>query len=1037
MKIADTAIKRPVFVGMIVMAMIILGILGYRSMAVELMPNVDFPVIGVTSIYPGASASDMETLFTKPLEDALGTVEGLDGLASTSREGFSIVVLQFKMETDLKFAELKVREKVQAAAFDLPQDAQEPKVQRFSTEDTPVMFVSLTGDLSPPEFNDLFELTIKPQIENLPGIGSVVLNGARKKQIEVIINRSLLQANGLAYNQLAAAIQRRNISIPAGSIREEARTTTIRVTGKTSNLEELAGITLTTLNGKNIRLSDVATIREGLAEETTRARVNGQKALLFSIFKQSGSNMLEIAKAVRARIAEVQPSLPAGVGLAVVSDNSTLIQRSIQGVQDDILIGILLAVLIVWLFLGNFRSTLITAIALPNSLLGAFFLLNLAGFSINTVTLMALSLAVGLLIDDSIVVRENIFRRIEHGEDPKTAARLGTAEVGLAVISTTLSIMAVFIPISFMSGIVGKFFKEFGLTVAFALAISLVDAFTTAPMLSAYWYKDSRQAKSALAKFLNKLSAAWEVAFAKLGHTYRGILAWSLDHKKSVVFGTLGLMVVSVLSLGYVGQNFISPVDAGSFNITLETYPGAPLDEIEKAVVKTEEFIKGLEGVETFYSVMGQGGSQRAQITVDLVALSHRHVSTRELLERTRAFVNAQFASSLNILLAEKSAVASIMGTGSTTGDAGGGGIVIALKGPELSTLESLSRAVSNVAASVPGTSDISLSFKPGTPEVVLRLDPIKAEQAGLTPIELGGILRDLVSGAKVSTLSLNGRDYNILVKLDPLDLRNKEDLRNLLITTRSGKKIPLGAVCILEDGSSPIQIQRDNRQRVVYVFVGLKAGFTLGETTAKISKALEAQITRPAGYTWDFGGQQKYFAELGLQMGLAMLLAVLFMFMILASLYNSVVQPLYVMLSLPLAFIGSFFMLFTTGVNLDIYGYIGLIMVLGLVAKNAILLLDFTNKKREEGQDIRQALLTSGPLRLRPILMTSFAIIFGMLPLALGLNEGSSGRQALPMAVIGGILTSTFLTLVVVPVVYEAVEKRLQRRKEKKAAQS
>lgn len=1037
MNIADIAIKRPFFVLMLVLAIITIGVIGFTSMPTDLMPNVEYPFVAAISTYPGASASDMENLFTKPLENTLSTVEGLDTMTSTTREGYSMVLLNFKMEVDPQFAELKVREKVQAARKDLPSDAEEPTVQRFSTEDTPVMVLALRGDVDSSVLRDYYDDHVKPLLETTAGVGTITVVGSRQKQINIEIDRSLLLASGISYNQVITAIQRRNISMPVGSVKESTKNVTVRVTGKTENLQDIRDITLSSQGGRIVRIRDLARVSTGLEDEVTRARVYGQAALLFSVYKQSGANIVDISRSVHSTVADLQGKLPKGISIAVVSDNSTLISRSITGVETDILMGILLAILVVWLFLGNFRSTLITAVALPNSILGSFFLLKMAGFSINTVSLLALSLAVGLLIDDSIVVRENIFRHIEKGEHPRTAALKGTNEVFLPVLSTTLSIMAVFLPISFMSGIIGKFFKEFGLTIAFALAISLLDAFTTAPMLSAYWYKDSKTATSALAKLLNRFSAAWERGFARVSAAYGAILEWALRHKKTILSSAVVLLALSSASVMFIGQNFISPVDAGNFTIHLETYPGAPLDIIDKPVAELEKFLAQQAEIENFYVTIGGEASHKAMVNVDLVELKKRHISTQALLEKTRSFLKAHYAASLTFLLEEKSAISSVMGSGSSASRGVGGGLQINIKGAELDVLEKLGQEVSQTLSQTPGATDVSSSYKPGTPELVLKLDPIKAEKVGITALELGGILRDLIHGALVSTISLNGKDYQIVVKLRESDLTSRNDVRDIQITARNGKRFPVSAVCELSWASSPLEISRESKERVVKVTSNIAPGFTLAGLTESSRKNIKAQVNFPDGYTWTYAGQQKYFADMGTQMGLAMALSVLFMFMILTSLYNSPIQPLYIMISLPLAFIGAFLMLLLTGVDLDLYGYIGLIMVLGLVAKNAILLLDFTNKQRVAGMSIREALLHAGPVRLRPILMTSFAIIFGMLPLALGLNEGSTGRQALPMTVIGGILTSTFLTLVVVPVVYEAVEYRLERWRQQKAQQA
>lgn len=972
MNISQIAIKRPIFVLMIVLLIITLGLIAYFSLPIDLMPNVDYPNVVVIATYAGASTEEMETLFVKPLENALVAVEGLDTLTSSSAEGVAFVVLQFKMETDVRYAELDVRKAVSAAQRFLPQDATEPTVRRFSTDDMPVIYMSLTGDKSRGDLRDMLENTIEPRLEGLPGVGTINIFGSQKKQIRVSLNRSLLDANNITYNQVFNAILLRNVSIPTGLIKGN-EDITIRVSGLAETPEDIKTITLTTQNGKIIRVMDIAKVEQTLEDETTRARVNGKPAILFTVLKQSGENTLKVTKEIQKRSEEINKILPYGVKIGVVSDTSTTIQRSVSGVQSDILFGMILAILIVWIFLGNFRSTIITAIALPNSLLGAFILIKGANFSINTVTLMALSLAVGLLIDDSIVVRENIFRHIEEGETPKKAALSGTNEVGLAVISTTLSIMAVFIPISFMSGIIGKFFKEFGLTVAFALLISLLDAFTTAPTLSAYWYKDSsKNVSSPLARLLNKLSGNWNTLYNNIKNQYGKILEWSLNHKKTVIVSVLTLFILSILAVSFVGSNFINPIDSGIFSITMSIHPGSTLDDMDAVTKNIENFLAKQKDIEDFYSSVGStffgGGTfNQATINVDMKSLRHRKISTSAMVVQVRNFIRSNYGNQLDFIAAEASALSLILGAGSRA--IGNTPLQVNIYGPNLDKLDYLSRQVIKAVSLAPGAIDAVSSFQPGLPEFVLKPDLIKAQSVGITAQDLGNILRDLIQGARVSTITLNDIDYDIYVQMNENNLQTIDDVKNIVITTKTGKKIPVDAICNIENSASPLTITHEATQRVVRVTANVAPRYAQADVLAAAKKNIDSQVVFPDGYSYEFAGQQKYFADTGKQMVIAMILAVLFMYMILASLYNSLVQPIYIMASLPLAFIGAFFGLLLTGVPLDIYGYIGLIMVLGLVAKNAILLVDFTNKKRKEGLSIREAILKAGPVRLRPIL--------------------------------------------------------------------
>jgi HAE1 family hydrophobic/amphiphilic exporter-1 len=1027
MNIAQISINRPVFIVMIVLSIIVLGIVGYSNLAVDLLPKVESPSLMVFTVYPGASAEEIEDTITKPLENSLGTVEGLDTLSSISREGLSRINVNFNIGVDVKYAELKVREKVQIVMPLLPTDAQEPVVRKFSTEDIPIMYMSVVGKKDLTALSEIIEDTIQPRIETIEGVGSISITGARKRILQIECDTALLQANGLTYNQIVAAISRKNVSFPVGTIRGNKKNIAIRVTGKAESIEEIANMNFMSTTGRIVRIGDVAKVNMSIEDEQSRARVNNKNAVMFYIFKQSGANTVKVAALVRKALTKLKTDLPSGVSVEIVSDTSETIDRSIRGVQEDILTGALLAIIIVWLFLGNFRSTIITAAVLPNSILGAFFLVFLFGFSLNTMTLLALSLCVGLLIDDSIVVRENIFRYIENGLDPKQAAIKGTNEVGLAVLSTTLAILAVFIPISFLQGMVGQFFREFGLTVAFALIISLIDAFTTAPMLSAYWYAPVNKAKQkGIVRLFSVLSSGWNRFYDRINRYYHKLLEWGLNHKRVVIIATIVLFSLSLYVSGFIGKSFMSTGDSGGFAVNVELYPGASLDETDKYLKQIETFLLGKKSIDSFYSIVGDDSSNSGTVNVSLVALRDRKESTQDIIGATRKFIDDNFDRYIRYRITEKSFM-------------GGMGLNYAIQidvsGKELPTLESVSKKVMTALSETTGATDVNMSFKPGAPELVLKLDELKAEKLGITAGELALLLRDLVAGSKISTYNLSGRDYDVVIRLKETSRNEIQDFRNLIITTRTGKKVPLSSICEFKLQSAPLEIRRENKNRVIRINANLANGYSLSDVIESAKKNID-KTARPQGYNYEFTGQQKQFVDLITQISFAVLLAIIFMYMILASLYNSAIQPLILMLSIPLAIIGAFLGLLVTGVDLDVYGYIGILLVLGLVAKNAILLIDFTNKNRAEGKSIRDALLIAGPIRLRPILMTTFAMIFGMLPLALGLNEGSTGRQSMPIAVIGGLLTSTFLTLIVVPVVYELVESKLEKRRARKKAE-
>ncbi len=1035
MNIAGMSIRRPVFIVMIVASLITLGLIGYFGIPVDLLPNVQQPTIFVFTSYPGASAEEIETVITKPLENALGTVEGLDTLSSNSREGSSIIVVTFVIGVNIDFSELKVRELVDSVLPQLPANVNAPTVRRFSTDDIPIMTLSITGDKSLPDLGDVVTYTIQPRLQSLQGVGSIQIFGARQHIIDVSLNAALLKANGLTYQQVIGAINARNVTLPVGTVYGTERNVDVRVLGQAKSVEDFANMKLTSSAGRILRIKDVAKVSFGLADELVRARYNDRPAVLFQVLKQSGSNTVAVADNIRNAIPVINADLPTGTKIEIVNDTSDYIRRSVRGVQQDILFGAFLAIVIVWLFLGNFRSTIITAAVLPNCLLGAFFLAYIAGFSLNTLTLLALSLSVGLLIDDSIVVRENIFRYIEEGADPKAAAEQGTNEVALPVVSTTAAILAVFIPISFMRGTIGQFFQQFGLMVVFALCISLLDAFTTAPMLSAYWYRKREEGKRrrGLSRFFAFLSAKWNVFYEALKRTYRALLSRALDHKAVVLVSVFVLFGVTIFVSRFVGSNFLSQGDAGSYSINFQVAPGQPLETVDRYVREVSAFLKTKPYIDNYYAVSGRFSANQGEIDVALKPLSQRSVSTDQAIAQTRAFIRSRFESELIYRLSPGSSLPGLPGTGGF----GGGAISLNIIGTDLDRLQSLTNTVVTIMRRTPGVSDLNTSMQPGPPELVIEPDDVKAQAVGVTAAALAQELRDLIAGNTLaSSFTVSDQSYGIVVRLNPQARSRVSDIENLLITTPAGK-VPLSAIARSSFREAPLVIQHEDRNRVARLNGNLEPGYSLGEVIGRLKDSIDREVVFPEGYRWEFAGQQLLLSQLLGQILFAVGLAVLFIYMILASLYNSFIQPFFIMLSIILAVIGVFLALLFLGVDLDIYGYIGLLLVLGLVAKNAILLVDFTNRRRAQGMSVREAILAAGPIRLRPILMTSFAMIFGMLPLALGLDEGSNGRQALPIAVIGGILTSTFLTLVVVPVVYELFERWLEKRRARKAAKT
>ncbi len=1033
MNLPKLSITRPVFIIMIFAAIITLGLVGYFRLPVDLMPKVDFPTVMVNIVYPGASAEEIENLITKPLEDAFSTLEGIDKVISSSREGVSIITVQFGLGVNINFAELKLRDKLSATKPFLPDGIKEPIISRFSFEDIPILFCSVNGKRDLTYLKELLEEEIKPQIEQIPGVAGITVFGGKEKQIKIEIDKALLLAKGINLNQITTAIAARNLNYPVGEIKGDEKISTVRIVGKFQTLDDIKNMPITTMTGKIVLLKDIAKVEMAPEETDAIAKMNGNPGVMFAVYKQSGENSVKIAKKVIKKIKAINNELPKDISVEISGDTTRNIIRNKEGVQENIIVGAILAVLVVFVFLGSFRSAIITAIALPDSIIGAFFLIWLAGFSINSITLLSLALAVGLLIDDSIVVRENIFRHLEEGKekDPKKAAEKGTNEVAMAVIATTLSVMSVFLPISFLTGVIGQFFKEFGLTVAFALAVSLFDAFTIAPMLSAYWYK-KQDDKICRTKILNLFYLScdkWNKFYKDMIKIYEIFLNWALNNKKKVILYALLLFAGSFFLLPFIGKGFMDQ-QSDFLIINFETYPGAPSEKVEYVLNNVEEFVKKQKDIESYFTIAGGGMQMGSKPNEGMLFLSLKPITKRKLKPEqiTQKIKDYLVNQKLDSLVKVSSSIG--MGGGSSDMNTP---VLITVAGDDLKELQRIGFKIREIIMETPGAIDVDTSLKPGVPEIVLKIDPVKAEKLGFTTYEVGEFLRTLLQGKTVSKYKKGEKEYDIVIRLDEKNRKRKDDLKNIILTNRMGKKVPLVSIVNINEATGPVEIKREKKSRVVKVSAKLAPGYSMSEVNGKISQRLKKEIVLPPGFRYITGGQVEMFMDLTKQMLFAILLAVLFMYMILASLYNSFIQPLYLMLALPLAVIGAFLSLLITKVNLDLYAFIGIMMVLGLVAKNGIILIDFINKKREDGMSIRDAILHAAPIRLRPILMTSLAMIFGMLPIALSLGEGAKGKESMAIVVIGGLLTSTFLTLVVVPAVYELVESKFAMKKIKK----
>ncbi|MEW6267271.1 MAG: efflux RND transporter permease subunit [Thermodesulfobacteriota bacterium] len=1016
MFLSDLSIKRPVFAAVMILALVTLGISSYRHLAIDLYPDVEIPVISITTKYPGASPETVEREVTRHIEEAVNPIAGVKHVTSYSREGVSLVVVEFHLEVRSNEASQEARAKINAIRGSLPQEVEEPIVQKLDFQAEPIVALALRSErLTPRELTTLADKKIKRRLENITGVGKVQLVGDSKREVGIDLNTDRLEALSLGVDEVIAGIKSENLNTPLGRFTRGGAEYPVRVSGKPLEVEDFNHMVIAQRGSRPITLADVAAVRDGIEEQRTLALLNGVPAIGVNIMKQTGANVVNVVDGVKKQVETLKSELPPGVTLELVKDSSINIRDSVSDVQRTMIEGGLLTILIVFLFLNSWRSTVITGLTLPISVISSFIIMNALGMTLNMLTLMALSLAIGLLIDDAIVVRENIVRHLEQGQDHFTAARAGTSEIGLAVLATSLSIMAVFVPVAYMKGVVGRFFFSFGLTVAFAVLVSLFVSFTLDPMLSSRWH-DPDIKRAGRRRFLARLLDHFNNWFERLADRYRGLIAWALDHR----WGMLGLaglaFILGLTVFGALENEFIPAYDQSEFTVDFQTGPDASLAETRQRLETLLKKIHALSEVKHTYATIGAGDSgtvRDASIYIRLANKDQRRRSQKEIQALVRRMA-------LDLPGIEPSIVA--QETHGTKKE-----LEVGIRGEDLNLLKQYASRLKARMYEIPGLVDISMSLEHDVPEYRLVVDRQRAQDAGVSTLRIAQAVGALVGGQDVSTYEdENGDAVNVRVRLpgglrqDPAQL---EKLRLSVLKAGAGSPtlVPLLEVMDYELKTTPTEIARKDLSRQVVVSANL-SDLTLGTAVAKVNQALKA-IPMAPGYNVIYTGGAEDLAETFQTMFEALFLAVIFVYLILAAQFESFFEPLAIMLSLPLSIVGMAGLLFLSRDTLSIMSLIGLIMLMGLVTKNAILLVDYTKTLRARGQERRQALINAGRTRLRPVVMTTLAMVFGMLPLSLGLGSGAEMRAPMGRAVIGGLLTSTILTLVVVPVVYTLLD--------------
>lgn len=1006
MKLADVSIVRPVFTGMMMLALVVFGIVLYLRLSVDLFPNVDFPIVTVTAVYPGADPETMETRLAEPIEEAVNSLAGIKMLRSVSLEGVAQVFVQFDLDVDLDVATQDVRDRVSSIEREFPQGV-EYDVAKLDVGAAPVMQLAIYGPADPTDLARYAEDVLKPALERVEGVGQLELIGSREREMQIFIDPEALRAQGLTVLEVSQAMGAQNVDFPGGRITRGGQDLVVRTNAQARSPDEMGELVLATVGDSFVRVRDVATVVDGYEERRSSAEVNGEQAIAIVIRKQSGKNTVDVAEAVKDELAELEALGPPGTTVEVLLDNSKNIRASIESVQLDLVIGAILAVLIIFFFLRDIRATFISALALPTSVIGTFGFVTAMGFTLNMMTTLALSLSIGILIDDAIVVIENIVRhRTDLKEGPREAAHRGTAEIGLAVLATTLSIVAVFVPVAFMEGMVGQFFYEFGLTVAFAVLLSLFVSFTLTPMLSARLLKAGHGSSWWLSRKI-------EGFLTGLERFYRRVVSWALRHRIITLVASTATLLGAFVLVPFLGFEFLPPQDTAQFNVIVELPTGTSLEETEAEARDISETIRGVAGVKSTFTTVGGGVEEKVNSASILVTLIHR--SERNFWQKeAEAVIRRRISGRPGV----KTAVEELQIVSS--GAFRSSPIQYNLRGNSLEELDEVGQRLAAALREQPGFVDVDTSFRTGKPQLNVDVDRTRAADLGVMGIAVGSTVRSLIAGQIVTQFDREGDRYDVRLQLPPEFRNSREVIERAQVRTQTGALVDIGDLADVEEGFGPSQIDREGRQRQVTVLANLE-DLPLGNATQEVER-LAGEIV-PDTIDTKQSGMGELLQESMVSMGVSLFLAIICIYMILASQFESLLHPFTIMTALPFSFIGAFGGLFIMGMHMSIYTMIGIIMLMGLVTKNGILLVDFANQLRQRGQSVTEALENAGVVRLRPILMTTAAMVFGMIPVAIGHGDGGEVRAPMGVTVIGGLITSTVLTLVVVPVIYTIFE--------------
>ncbi len=1008
MNLSDISIKRPVFASMTSAALVLFGVIGYRQLSVREFPDVDPPIVSVSVSLRGASPQVMESAVTDVMEEQLASLEGLRTMTSSSSEQSSNINLEFNLDRPIEDAAQDIRDIVSRVRGRLPQEIDEPVVNKQDADARPIMFIGLESDTYDLlQLSEIADRILKPQLQTIPGLARAEIRGERRYAMRVWVSVTALAARGLTVQDVVSAIQSRNVEIPAGRIESDRREFSVRSMGELKTADEFAAMVVSNTNGQLVKLGDVARVELGAEDIRSFFRFNGRPAVGLSLVRQSKSNLVEVADAVRATMPALQAALPPGVTVSLGYDQSIYVKRSIKEAEEALFLAGGLVVLIIFLFLRNVRATLIPGLAIPASIVATFAVMYGLGFSINNLTLLALTLAIGIVVDDAIIVLENAYRHQEElGDPPEQAAVNGTREIAFAVIATTISLIAVFTPLAFLTGSTGRLFKEFGIVVAAAVGISGFVALTLTPMLCAKILRVPARH--------SQLANTLEYAVQGMTTGYERALGWVLRHRAVVLGGVAVLVAAAVVVFTKLKVEFVPPEDRGQIQISVTGPEGATLAYTDQYQRDVEKLLAGVPEIANYTSTIGGGfggsggGVNRGQIFVRFVDWSERKRSAQEIIE------------SLRPQLAQISGVQAFANNPPAFGGFGSA-VQFVVRNPNFDSLFVGMDTLLKRARRIRGFTNVDTDLRVNKPELAVSYDRDRAEDLGVPVRDVAGTLQAMLGGQRVSTFSRNNKLYYVMVQLSPEDRATPTDMSGLAVRGNNKELIKLDQLAKVTEGVGPRSLSHYMRVRSAQLSAGLAPGFTLGEALDSLERI--AQEVLPSGSTTALAGESRELRESGTALYFAFLLALIVVFMVLASQFESLVHPFTVLMAVPLAITGAVFTLFVAGSSLNLYSQIGMILLIGLVTKNSILLVDYTNKLRATGLDTIGALLEAGRVRLRPILMTSVAVVMGAVPIALALGAGSISRRPLGYAIVGGVLFSTALTLFIVPVVYSLME--------------